>query len=460
MRPPDQTESSVELPPRDHPMPHAEEAGTHVTTLPPIDGGKDAWLALASAFVLEALVWGFPFSFGIFQTYYSTHEPFANEKEGIAAISTTATAIMFLSSPFVALFVQRWPHLRLPSGLCGLGVVVAGLVAASYCNSTSGLLATQGVLFAVGGLFLYFPAFSVIDQWFVARKGLAFGVVWTGTGVSGAIVPWVSQWLLDRYGFRTTLRVWAVVFVVLGLPCPFLLKARIPSRARHTRVRPVDWSFLKQPAFWWFEMGVILQSLAYFLPSLWVKLSRVLQGSDVLTSSPRWIPSFSASIGLPSFSGPLALCLLNLAACGGYLIQGKLVDHYHVTTIILLATGISTVAILIFWGLTNNQAMLYIFAILWGLSGGGFAATWAGCTAAIQKSCRSLDAGLVMSLLCAGKGVGSVLTGPISEKLLQVQPWHGAAFAYGGEYGAVIVFTGITAVAGGCACIGRILHML
>lgn len=67
-------------------------------------------------------------------------------------------------------------------------MTVVSLIAASYCNSTAALLATQGVLFAVGGLFLYFPAMYVIDEWFVARKGLAFGVVWTGTGFSGSVL--------------------------------------------------------------------------------------------------------------------------------------------------------------------------------------------------------------------------------------------------------------------------------
>jgi MFS family permease len=60
---------------------------------------------------------------------------------------------------------------------------------------------------------MYFPAMYVIDEWFIARKGLAFAIIWTGTGVGGAIFPFVSQWLLDTYGFRTALRVWAVVIV-------------------------------------------------------------------------------------------------------------------------------------------------------------------------------------------------------------------------------------------------------
>ncbi len=35
-----------------------EEEARDVATLPPVDGGRDAWLALAGAFTLEALVWG------------------------------------------------------------------------------------------------------------------------------------------------------------------------------------------------------------------------------------------------------------------------------------------------------------------------------------------------------------------------------------------------------------------
>ena len=173
--------------------------------LPPVDGGRDAWIALASCFVLEALVWGlvavaipmnhsqianeaprFPFCYGIFQSYYLTHEPFMNHNPaGIAAISTTASAIMYLSSPLVAVACQRYPGWRIPAGLAGLAIMVSGLVIASFCNSVGGLLATQGVMYAIGGVVLYFPAMYVIDEWFVARKGLAFGIVWTGTGTAG-----------------------------------------------------------------------------------------------------------------------------------------------------------------------------------------------------------------------------------------------------------------------------------
>jgi len=61
----------------------------HEFSLPPVDHGKDAYLFLAACFIVEALVWGFPFSFGVFQDYYSTHEPFAGSPN-IAIIGTCA----------------------------------------------------------------------------------------------------------------------------------------------------------------------------------------------------------------------------------------------------------------------------------------------------------------------------------------------------------------------------------
>ena len=77
-------------------------------SLPPVDGGRDAWLFLAAAFMVETLVWGanpslwfnedsiadshgtgFPFAYGVFQEYYSTHAPFAGSRN-IAVIGTCA----------------------------------------------------------------------------------------------------------------------------------------------------------------------------------------------------------------------------------------------------------------------------------------------------------------------------------------------------------------------------------
>jgi hypothetical protein len=52
--------------------------------------------------------------------------------------------------------------------------------------------------------------------------------------------------------------------------------------------------------------------------------------------------------------------------------------------------------------------------------------------------------GSIMGLLSVGRGIGNVVSGPLSEVLMG---WRGSGlFAYGSEYGSLITFTGITAV--------------
>jgi hypothetical protein len=67
----------------------AESVTPPEVPVPPPDEGLDAWLFLAACFMLEALVWGFPFAYGVFQEYYSHTEEFKDQKN-IAVIGTCA----------------------------------------------------------------------------------------------------------------------------------------------------------------------------------------------------------------------------------------------------------------------------------------------------------------------------------------------------------------------------------
>lgn len=155
-----------------------------------------------------------PLSYAVFQVYYVRHPLFANSRSIIAAIGTTQTGIMYLSLPLLALLMQRWPQTRRPAMFVGAAVAVSSMIAASFCSSVGGLLATQGVMYALGGdATLYYHAFAYVDEWFIARKGMAYGVMWAGSGSGGVVVPFLLQWLLDGYGLRTALRVWAVILV-------------------------------------------------------------------------------------------------------------------------------------------------------------------------------------------------------------------------------------------------------
>jgi MFS family permease len=181
----------------------AETSGAP-SSLPPVDGGRRAWIFLAACFMLEGVAWGrywssksiiyrtlidlissiigFPYSFGVFNRYYSSHSLFSGSSASVATIGTTATGVAYFASPVFSIAMQRWPRTRGPSMLVGLAIMVAALIGASFASSIPELLATQGVMYALGCTLLYMPSNLYVGEWFVRKRGLAFGVVWAGTG--------------------------------------------------------------------------------------------------------------------------------------------------------------------------------------------------------------------------------------------------------------------------------------
>ncbi|KAL2044944.1 hypothetical protein N7G274_002719 [Stereocaulon virgatum] len=417
------------------PSRQAEHEQEHAP-LPRADGGRDAWLFLLGSFFIEALIWGFPYSFGLFQEYYTTHAPFSNEPSGIAVIGTLALGIMYLGAPFTFALLQRFPHHRRRFAFAGLVITSTALIGSSFATRVWHLILTQGVLYAVGGSILYFPTIIFLDEWFIRRKGLAYGVMWAGTGVSGVCIPFIMNWGLSRYSFSTMLRVWSIVLILLAGPLLLFVKPRTPVSPTSCR-RPISLAFIKTSTFWALQTGNILQGLGFFMPNI-------------------YLPSYARAIGLSSIAGTVTITLFNTMSVFGQVIQGALSDKLHVTTVILMSTIGATLSVFLLWGLSASLPLLCIFSIMYGLSAGGFSSTWTGATQEIRKRDDNAELGMVFGLLAAGRGIGSVVSGPLSEALLSDQPWRGeATLGYGTGYGPLIVFTGITAMCGGFSWVGR-----
>lgn len=143
--------------------------------------------------------------------------------------------IMYLGAPFSFALLQRFPLHRRHCALVGLVIMIIGLVAASFATRVSHLILTQGVLYAIGGSMLYTPTIIFLKEWFIARKGLAFGVMWAGTGnrlpirlesrpclislgFSRVCIPFLMNWGLNEYSFSTMLCVWSMVLFLLVGP--------------------------------------------------------------------------------------------------------------------------------------------------------------------------------------------------------------------------------------------------
>jgi hypothetical protein len=127
--------------------------------------------------------------------------------------NTSSQGIMYLAAPIVFAIYQQFPLFLRQSTFYGLPIVVLAIVLSSFATKVWHLILTQGVLYALGGGLLYYPIFIFIDEWFIRRKGFAFGVMWAGSGTGGLTGPLILNWGLSRYGPATFLRGWAITFV-------------------------------------------------------------------------------------------------------------------------------------------------------------------------------------------------------------------------------------------------------
>ena len=87
-----------------------------------------------------------------------------------------------------------------------------------------------------------------MDEWFKRRRGLAYGIMWAGTGVSGVIIPFIMDRGLNKYGSATMLRAWTVVLAVLAGPLLIFVKGRVPI-AQAMYSAHLNYRFLKNPTF-------------------------------------------------------------------------------------------------------------------------------------------------------------------------------------------------------------------
>ncbi|CAI7654923.1 unnamed protein product [Penicillium glandicola] len=413
----------------------------HDTQLPPMDGGMNAWLFLAACFVMEALVWGFAFTYGVFQAYY-TDIPQFKDSGNIAVVGTCAMGIMYLDLPLVFAAYRQWPKYQRFG--CGLGVLLmcAALGLSSLATNTNHLILTQGIFYALGGSIAYAPCILLMEEWFDRRKGLAFGVMWAGTGIGGVVLPIVMEQLLGKYGFRITLRGFAVVLFVLTGPLVYFVKPRVPI-ADHQPSPPLpNFGFMLTSTFSLFQICNTVEALGFFLPSI-------------------YLPTYAGMIGASTSLQALTVILFNLASVVGCVLMGAIIDKLDVTLCILVSTVGSSIGVFLIWGFSMSLTPLFIFSIVYGLFAGSYTSTWPGIMREVVRNKPSAESSMVFACLAAGRGVGNLVSGPLSEALITGLPWEGnAGYGYGSGYGSLIAFTGVTGVVGGGSYIVRRMKWL
>ncbi|WVQ75332.1 hypothetical protein IAR50_004949 [Cryptococcus sp. DSM 104548] len=409
------------------------EEPEYATSLPPVDGGRRAWLFLVAATSIEMLVWGLPFAVGILHVYWTNTLFPGYGSSTVTLAATLQTGLLYMSAGLFGPIIAANPRWQKVLQVMGLLAGSISLISSAFVTKPWQLLITIGLIYPLCGA-LYLPCATLLFEWFFKRRGLATGIMYAGTGLGGTIVPYVIDSLLKGVGYKATMVSFGIAYAIIGGIALIPINRRVPI-ARYTNNEPerrkqgLDLSFARSTAFFLGVSTILLTSLGNFVPSL-------------------WLPSYADELDLTKPSGTTLVAVLNAASIPGTALLGYLSDHLSLRTVISISSVGSALACAFLWGFGTNGAVLVVFAILFGLLGPSFSALWSGMISIIAKD-DPLAPPIVFSIFAFFRGVGNISSGPISGALLKVNVLKGSAGAYGfNNYGILLIYTAVTMMAG------------
>ncbi|CAM1503358.1 Fc.00g081340.m01.CDS01 [Cosmosporella sp. VM-42] len=385
-----------------------------------LEEDNDLWHGQDSASNKSLVEGGFPMCYGVFQNYYS--KEFIDSTASIALIGTLAQGLCYLGAPASAILTKRFPRYQRQQIWIGWPMCILGLLTASFATSVNGLIVTQGLLYGLGFVTLTYPIISMINEWWVARKGMAFGLISASSGATGAVMPFIIEALLNRYGYQIALRACAIAMVVLTGPLIPLFRGRLPT-PEHASLARIDLGFLKKPQFWIYGSSILIQGIGFFFPVV-------------------FLPSYASDIGLSSFNGALLLALMSISQVLGQLFFGYLSDkNLSVTLLATFASVAAAAAALTLWGLGKSMALLVVFAIVYGFFGFGFGTLRVAMGRAVSDDPSTIFATYAVFVFL--QGIGNILVGPTSSALMESKTIVHTSYA-SGRYGGVVILTGVS----------------
>ena len=230
---------------------------------PPPDGGTQAWIQVLMAHLVVISTWGFIISFGVFQIHY------------ISKLNRSPSDISWIGSIqlFLTFLIGTVSGRALDAGYfyqvfgAGMALQMVGIFTTAEATSYWQVLLAQGVCIGIANGLQFCPTLSLLSTYFAKRKGLAIGIVASGSSVGGLIYPSIVRELLPKVGFAWTVRVLGFVTLTTNLLAMAFLRPRLPPRKSGPLI---EWAALREWPFGLYCAGMFLQLWGLFFAFYYV----------------------------------------------------------------------------------------------------------------------------------------------------------------------------------------------
>jgi len=320
-------------------------------------------------------------------------------------------ALMYgLSGPLVGVFIQKFGARAVIAGSALIGGICYMLL-----GSLNHLPMLYVLLFFAGigtAGFTLVPNQTLVSNWFDKYRGRAMGIMMTGIGFGGLIMPPLANALITEFDWRTSFRVLGILLIFAIIPLAVLVvrtrpsdKGLEPDGVRHSldeegakENETVGLSVkraVRTASFWMLFVVFMLQTFS--LSGLTVHFVACVDDTGV--SSQTAANVWGLAIGFSVL---------------GRLFFGFLADRTNPKTLLAIANnclGIAVAGLLIFFlqMRSNPSGSLLAFSLIYGFSLGGSAVLFPVITA---RCFGLLNFSKIIGLLMSGFAFG-VISGPL-----------------------------------------------
>jgi MFS family permease len=356
------------------------------------------WVVVGAAFTALTVIFGVAYSFASF--FASFQREFSALRADVSLVFSISGFLWFTLGAFTGAVADRiGPRLM---AIAGMLLLAGGLFAASRADTLAQVYATYSLGVGLGVGCVYVPAIGAVQPWFRKRLGLAAGLASAGIGMGTLITPYVSVALINAFGWRGAFAALAVFVLVVGFAAAAFLDndpARHglhPDGATGEPGKPAPKSglslreTLRTRAFWIFYGTLALCTIGQAMPFAHL------------------VP-YARDHGHSEGFGAILIGLVGIGSVIGRFGLGGFSDRIGRREML---TGVYAAMALLFvvWAASESAWLLAVFALLYGVSYGGFVGT--SPPLATDYFGPKAISGIV-GVLYTGAGIG-YLVGPLA----------------------------------------------
>lgn len=372
-----------------------------------IDGGY-GWIAVSAAFASHFIAFGVIYSFTVF--FPSILEDFGRGRGWTASIASIAAGLMLGVGGLTGKLSDRFgPRPVIAAG----GVLIgSGLLLTSIASHILHVYLAYGLILGVGVSCAFVPSVATVGQWFEKRRGLATGIAVSGTGIGSLVLAPLSSELIDSSGWRSAMRVLALISVVTVIAAASVMRSRTAAGAGRSVRDLVRGSRTFKLLF----LSSLIASYGYWIPFVHV------------------VP-FAEDREISKLLAAAVVAVMGIANTVGRILMGGIADRFGRYRMMRFSS-LALAAAMFLWPLTDSFESLAIFGAVYGAFAGAFIAmlpALAGDYFGMERLAG------ITGLLFSGAAIGTLFGAPVTGLLFDALGSYTLGILLGG--GSLVVGT-------------------